>query len=93
MKKLLLGIFILLLSIAFYVNDSSANPQIMNHRKGGKKVHQGKRNGVRINSCNYCHIGTGLKRIPGRKQMYRSGQKNYRKLRRIRKCAGSGCHN
>ncbi len=66
-----------------------ASPQIMKTTKNGKKVHFVKRNGKRVQSCIYCHSGTGIKKS---KQGFRKGQPRYRSLKRIQKCGGSGCH-
>jgi|GEM_PF-2475698 len=89
MKKAAKFYVVFLLALTVATTGVLASPKVMKATKGGKKIHFVKRNGKRVNSCNYCHKGTTIKKS---KQGFLKGQARYRSLKRIPKCGGSGCH-
>ena len=89
MKKAVRFYVTFLIALTVATTGVFANPKIMTFSKGGKKVHFVKRNGKRVNTCLYCHKGTGILK---KKQGLLKGQPRYRTLARKRQCGGSGCH-
>jgi len=89
MKRFLVLSLGVLFTVTIAAYSLDASPKVLKHMKNGKKVHFAMKDGKRVNSCAYCHAGTGIAK---KKQGYLKGQPNYKKLGRMAKCAGSGCH-
>ena len=89
MRKITILMAIAALAVIFNISESDANIQIKDMMKQGKKVHDGTKNGLKVNDCSYCHTGTGIKM--SKDQKFRKGEADSGKLKNFPRCGFSGC--
>jgi hypothetical protein len=96
MKKQMVFVISFLI-VVFAMTTVMANTDIMVFKKGDKKVHFAIKDRQKVNSCAFCHNGTGIMKDATKKnsQGFRGKGSNYSKLgkdKKFARCAGSGCH-